>query len=223
MKHLFVLAAVLILTASVGAAATVNCPDPPSSALPLIANSSLSFTCAGLTFSNFMTVAGTPNLESTTVDLVRAQIDSGQVVLSFNPNLSNQTNNPMDLQFFFQVGGPVIGLELTTGGSGSANIVERACDSPIAVTTCDPGHLLAQTPAVFSNESASIDFPRTANSTFIFKDIAAPAGTSISDFTESFRAAAVGPPGQVPEPLSLALMGSGLLALGLWRRKAPKT
>ena len=226
MKHMFVLAAVLILTASVGAAAMVDCPSPPPPAQttdtdPPGGASSFTFSCGGLTFDNFRVVQASGNFggQTASVDLVSAQFDGSQVVLNFNPNLNNPNPTAMDLWFFFQVTGGVTAIDLATGGT-LAHIIERACDAPMSTPACDAvsngGTVLGAIDA-FSNQTRTMSGPFPSTSPiFIFKDINVGANGGLTFFSQSFQTA-------VPEPLSLALMGSGLLALGLWRRKSPKT
>lgn len=181
------------------------------------------FSCSigGLTFDNFVVIgaAGTPPFE---VDLVGASVIGNTVYLTFNPNLGNPTVNE-DIFFYFRVTGGVNQIDLSgvspsSQGASQPSIGEIACPAAIPMpgqpgaNTCAPGTQLAAL-TVFAGGAAQTSpvFPLTSP-LYIFKDIQTPAGTVMSSFTESFVT-------NVPEPMSFAFLGAGLLALGILRRR----
>jgi hypothetical protein len=176
-----------------------------------------------LTFSNFEVV--NPNGDAIgSVDINTSTYDSvtGDVSLNLNPNLGSG----QDEGFSFEVVGGVTQLDLSLGGT-DATVTERACSTPIPTSgpsafLC-PGTQLGSV-SDFSNDPNAPVFSLPFASTspiYIYKDIETGAGTpagsgQLSELDQSFEVSSI------PEPVSLVLLGSGLLGLGLLRRRVGK-
>jgi hypothetical protein len=162
------------------------------------------YTCeiGGLTFSNFVVTpgVGTP----TTITLMTATQVGDWVYLTFNPSLSQN----QDIWLNFTVTGPLGGIDLSVARS-NAVVTEVACSGPITAGICSGQELGYLT--VYSGGSGSMEFGQTSDLTYIWKDIGVGQGGELSAFTQSFHV--------VPEPMTFALIGAGLLGLGLLRRK----
>jgi hypothetical protein len=198
---------------------------------------SITCTVNNLTFSNFFyNVAGgsgTPSIELTQGGVTTS---GSEVYLNFNPNLGSPSLIS-DLHFSFTVTGFLSGADLENFGSGSS-IQEEACttlinsptnsgcggtiywntvDNDSQASSCignvaggDPAGLLSST-----GNTTACAFGAGVSSLVVWKDISLqnPSTGHLTSFTESFA---------VPEPMTLSLMGAGLLGLGLLRRRLTK-
>ncbi len=213
MKKLLGVAAVFFLAAALGSAATLC----TSFSGPQVINATFSCSLGGLTFSNFLVIAAAGNL-SPEVDLVSANIAGGAVNLNFNPNMSAATAH-QDLFLFYTVTGGITSVGGTNAGA-NATIQETACVVAFDVNhICAAGSQLANFP-IFSSGTASQAIVTANTSVNIFKDLQVTPPGSLSSFTQSFgsNGAGGGSGGEVPEPVSFILMGSGLVALSLLKK-----
>ena len=220
MKNFLVLLAFSLLSLSVASASTLPCTISTGGDSPVTSGTVI--MCGGLTFDNFQVLHPTGGAAGT-VDILSAGLDAaGEIDLTFNPNLGPS----QDEQLLFAVWGGITQIDMSVAGN-LASITERACANPIATTgdfeglcTNAAGTAVAAPLAqisVDSNESAVSGTFTGTSPVYIFKDIQAgdPNG-QLTEFTQTFQPS-------VPEPVSTVLLGSGLLALGLLRRKSRKS
>jgi PEP-CTERM motif len=180
-----------------------------------------SFTCGGLSFSNFSEVdaggSSIPTPWSGHVDLVTAGSTGGTTTLGFNPNLSfnSSTATTADLWLFFTVSGAGLDqVDLSVTGVGSS-VSETVC-----AVAFGAGNSCSQVLTSLSNSGANSRLSGVfgpVSTIYIFKDIhVGPVGDQPGHLTslgQSFHSSAV------PEPATLSMMGLGLLGLGLIGRR----
>jgi hypothetical protein len=220
MKNFLVLLAFSLLSLSVASASPLPCTISTGVDNPVTSGTVI--MCGGLTFDNFQVLHPTGG-SAGMVDILSAGLDAaGEIDLTFNPNLGPS----QDEQLLFAVWGGITQIDMSVAGN-LASVTERACANAIP-TMGDFADLctnaagtavvapLAQI-SVDSNESAVSGTFTGTSPVYIFKDIQTedPNG-QLTEFTQTFQPS-------VPEPVSTVLLGSGLLALGLLRRKSRKS
>jgi hypothetical protein len=161
---------------------------------------SSAFSCqlGASVFSNFSVVTNTGFPASSTFSLALS-VNTSADTLDFGITLSAGE----DVRLFYQISPGIPGMIMTVAGSGST-IIETACDQAFTGVIC--GDTPLANFAVSSNKTGAAAFAPAATD-FIFKDIS--AGNGLSDFTQQI----------VPEPMTLTLMGAGLLGLGIFGRR----
>jgi hypothetical protein len=224
-KRLLVVLALSVLAVSVAQAQTACTSSGLGSGGSLISTSVV--TCGTLKFDDFQVINPTGGAAGTVDLLSNSEFLNGTAYLQLNPNLQAS----QDEELLFQVVGGVTQIDLTVGGV-NASVTERACansittSGPVAYSCSNASHTATVAPLAAINDSSSTvpqpvssaAFPST-NPIYIFKDIQTGVGGALSEFTESFQTSS-----PTPEPGSMLLFGSGLLALGwFWRRKMQAT
>ena len=135
--------------------------------------------------------------------------------LNFTPNM----NGAGDLHFTFSVSaapGNVITAFLTNNGLGGTFVQEKVCSAPFTNPQLN-GTCAATTLANFgaaSGVTTSGNLSTPQSTIWVWKDIFSDASGHLTSFDQSFSSTTV-----TPEPMTLSMMGAGLLALGLVRRK----
>jgi len=163
------------------------------------------YSCSvlGLTFSNFSAQRFPGPTGS--VYIGSAGVVGSEVRLTFQPGLSAG----QDMWFYYTVTGWHLGVDLSHGGSNTS-ILERVCDAQGFDTdnTC-----LGTQYALFPDNTGAkeiIWYAGPVNVAMIYKDILVGNPGHMSSFTQSF---------EIPEPMTLGLIGAGLFAIGLLRRR----
>jgi hypothetical protein len=207
MKRILIMFALALAVAGMASAAAV-CLNGDN-----VLAASFSCSVGGLTFSNFSAInAGSP-VWSNQINIVTVVSTGGVMKLEFNPNMAAS----QDIHFYFQVSGaPILGAFLADGGAASSHIYERICGNGIVnpaggdnSCTGGIGNQLAELYADGGGPSSTVMFAAPDSSIWIYKNIAA-GSAELSSFTEGFV---------IPEPMTFVMLGSGLLALGLVRRR----
>jgi hypothetical protein len=206
-KFLFLIMVTLAVTAmAFGSELCVPAP-PPAVTVTTGPPSADICSIGGLVFSNFSAVSAGGGA-STMVSLVTATVVGQDVYLTFNPGLGAQ----QDIWFYFTVTGPLGGVDLRLSGVNALS-TEVVCSGPLDQSNNCTGTELARIANVSGGATVLASFGQV-NTAYIYKDIMAQSGGELSSITESFHV--------VPEPMTFALIGSGLLGLGLLRRRARK-
>lgn len=157
-------------------------------------------TVSGITFSNFEFTATTGFAASTPFSFSVALNPDG-TTLDFHT--TNMGGTGEDGVFTFQASPGISAITLSTGPADT--VTESICASPFD-PSCPVGQVLNNSALVSTNESVSSSTVNAASVDYFFKD-----DSGGSDFFQGIAS--------VPEPMTLSLMGAGLLGLGLFGRR----
>jgi len=163
-------------------------------------------TIGQLTFSNFSydIDTGSFTVAPPAVSTIIASQTGSVVTFEFNPNLAASS----DLELEFQITGGISGASLSFNGTGNGFVNEVICSVFTATGICAPGNTIATLNVTSASQSAIASFANQG-SVWIFKDINS-GNAPYSEINQQYI---------VPEPMTLSLLGAGLLGLGLLRRK----
>jgi hypothetical protein len=186
------------------------------------------FSCFGLTFSNFVVSTTNPTTgETVGVDSTATGRDSLTSNIDIAFQFSGVTNpSNTDIQITYYVQGPTIGVDwafANTNSGGAITLGETVCPansggftgatctlgSPLALTPPGGGTGVTITSSNTQQVGSALFVAGSQPAVYIHKDISFSNGF-MSEFINS---------NDIPEPMTITLLGAGLLALGLLRRK----
>jgi len=211
-KSIFLLAVGLIAASGLSTAAPacasgqsiIGTSGPITVAPGNVYSSTFSCQIGSNVFSNFsiVTNAGFP---ASSLFSLALTVNTAGTTLDFGITESGGE----DVRLFFQISGGINDMGLTVAGVGST-ILETICSADLAgATICPTGTQLANF-AVTSGNGGDSGVFAVVPTDYVFKDI--EAGSGISDFQQTI----------IPEPMTLTLMGAGLLGLGIYGRRRSK-
>lgn len=206
----------LIAMGAVASASTVNCTSPAiTNVVTQLDGTNACFVtgASNILFSNF-TVSPTTATIGINTDPNVTKVANGNVYLGFQ--VSGLQSLTTDVLLNYVVTGGIQGIDLSFQaspgqGGGNVTITEIACKVAFTLGVCaGEGNTLANL-VVISNGNAAFGSSTFAGTgtVYIKKDIQFN-NASMSDFVNSHA---------VPEPMTLSMMGIGLLGLGLARRR----
>ncbi len=218
-KKLFGILVGLVAIGTMANAATISClgvSDVTAGGLGLGGGNNCDVPPAtNVFFSNFVVSASAGFTGSTVgISSLLTNVTSGEINLVFQIVNAPATATTGDVILTYQVTGGIQGVDLqfqaTPGtGGGGVKITETVCTTAFVLGTCT-GTTLANYFAISTGGLAvnSASFAPTG-SVWIQKDISY-TNAAMSQFSNSHA---------IPEPMTLSLMGVGLLGLGLMRRR----
>lgn len=163
-------------------------------------------TINGADFSNFTIAANTGYNGST---LLNVAINAVGNVLEISTNLSIAAGQDIELEFSITPG--ISGITLSAGGGGSVNEIVCSTAEPIGsglVGSCGGQTLGTGAVGGVITQDTFLVQPSPTGTDWVFKDI-----SGASEISQQI----------LPEPMTLTLMGAGLLGLGIFgRRRASK-
>ncbi len=217
----FAFAAICLSSSTASAATACSALMLPANVTTTVLATSTGCDAGGLNFSNFSVSANpaTMNVLLANVDVTSSSVNLGFQIGGFAFSLP--TSAP-DLRLSYEVKGTTTGVDNLFGGSPGTSLLEIVCDSKgiASGTSC------VDTPLGFILNSGlqhgSLTFATPQTNIWIIKDITVQSnftGTAVevSDFTNSHATSTI------PEPMTLSMMGAGLLGLSLMSRRRKKS
>lgn len=134
--------------------------------------------------------------------------------LFFQTNFNRAMGQDRDIIFAFTVTGGVTAIDGWLPGTGSRSIAEQACSVPFVEGTCAFEDTVGELTLTPFNTSDTVTLSAFTNPLYVRKDITLSPTATLSDFGQSFH---------IPEPMTLILIGSGLLGFGLLRGRFQKS
>jgi hypothetical protein len=213
MKRLFLVALVLGVSTTIFGAA-IPCAPPPADVLSY--NPDGCFAGPG-SFSNFSVnlVAGAPG----PVILVSSNVVGFDVTLNINPSLNNPAGAEEDMFSFTATGlggSTIIGVSASNGGNPNTSVHQVVCTGAINLLTGACTGTVLQDITLAGTQTTGGPLPLLVPGSYttvnVWRDNQAPGSSTMTGGSVDFLFS--------PEPGVFVLMGSGLCALALLRRKS---